>query len=44
MTATAATVEEFIGCFAEVSGRDFDPLHALVHPSRHAEGHGARRL
>ena len=28
---TAATVEEFIACFAEVSGRDLRPLHALVH-------------
>ena len=27
---TAATVEDFLACFAEVSGRDLDALQALV--------------
>ncbi len=33
---TAATIEEFIACFAEVSGRDLDAISALVHAIRHA--------
>ena len=40
----AATVEDFIGCFAAVSGRDLRSVHALVQPGRHAEGHGSQRL
>ena len=40
----AATVEEFIGCFADVSGQRFRAVHALVHAGRHAEAFGAHRL
>ncbi len=33
---TAATIEDFISCFAETSGRDLTAIFALVQPSGHA--------
>ena len=33
---TAATVEDFLACFADASGRDLTRLQALVHAGRHA--------
>ncbi len=37
---TAATVEEFLACFAEASGRDLAHFRRLVRPGRHAQCHG----
>ncbi len=34
----AATVEEFVRCFADATGADLGPVHALVPPGRHAGG------
>ena len=34
----AATVEQFVQCFADVSGRDLVAVHALVFAGRHAGG------
>ena len=39
----AATVEEFVQCFADVSGRDLDAVHALVLAGRHAARSSATR-
>ena len=39
----AATVEQFVQCFADVSGRDLDAVHALVFASGHARDHGQRQ-
>ena len=36
----AATVEQFIQCFADASGPRPDAVHALVQPGRHAGGDG----
>ena len=40
----AATVEQFIQCFADASGRDIFAVHALVQSGRHARSHGQRPL
>ncbi len=40
----AATVEQFIQCFADAVGPRHDAVHALVQPGRHAGGDGRRPL
>ena len=40
----AATVEDFLSCFAESSGRDLTPVLPVVRAGRHAEADRARRL
>ena len=40
----AATVEEFIQCFADANTRDLTPVHALVFAGRHAGSGRARQL
>ena len=40
----AATVEQFVQCFADVSKRDLEAIHALVFAGRHARGGGVRSI
>ena len=40
----AATVEQFVQCFADVSRPRLVAVHALVHAGRHAGGHGRAAL
>ena len=40
----AATVEEFVQCFADASGRDLVAVHAVVRAGRHARDRRHRRL
>ena len=40
----AATIEEFIACFADASGRDLYAIHALVPAGGHAAGRGQRQV
>ena len=35
----AATMEDFLACFAEATGTDLTPVRTLVQPGRHADGH-----
>lgn len=41
---TAATVEDFLKAFADVTGRDPDPVRPLVRAVRNAARHGERAL
>ena len=41
---TAATIEDFLACFAEVSGRDLVALQALVLAGRHAAADDPHQL
>ncbi len=40
----AATIEQFVQCFADVSGRDFSQFMLLVHPGWHARRRGRAAL
>ena len=40
----AATVEQFVQCFADAAGTDLDAVHALVFAGRHARGRRHRQL
>ena len=35
----AVTIEDFVKCFEDASGRDLDAVFALVSPGRHAARH-----